>query len=92
MLGAARFLIPGAGRGLTLCLPKLASDFNTSKGSMCGVRCMKCNPHWYEQLLDAFYRDMVHFILIIVSLPGPPACAGHFDNPGCNICHRSAEK
>ncbi len=35
------------------------------------------------QLLDVFYRDMVHFILIMMSLPGPPACAGIFDNPGC---------
>ncbi len=31
----------------------------------------------------AFYRDMVHFILIVMSLPGPPARAGIFDNPGC---------
>ena len=26
-LGAGRFLIPGAGRGLTFCLPKFASAF-----------------------------------------------------------------
>ncbi len=44
---------------------------------------MKCNQHLYVQLLDAFYRDMVHFILIVMSLPGPPARAGIFDNPGC---------
>ncbi len=25
--------------------------------------------------------DMIHFILIMMSLPGPPACAGIFDNP-----------
>ncbi len=34
------------------------------------------------QLLDTFYSDMVHFILIMMSLPGPPARAGIFDNPG----------
>ncbi len=37
------------------------------------------------QLLDTFYRDMVHFILIMMSLPGPSACAGIFDNPGCIV-------
>ena len=35
------------------------------------------------QLLDAFYRDMVHFVLIMMSLPGPPTRAEIFDNPGC---------
>ena len=34
------------------------------------------------ELLDAFYRDMVHFLLIMMSLPGPPASAGISDNPG----------
>ncbi len=28
------------------------------------------------------YRDMVHFILIMMSLPGPTKSAAIFDNPG----------
>ena len=40
------------------------------------------NPLQYVQLLDAFYIDMVRFILIMMSLPGPPTHAGIFDNPG----------
>ena len=27
--------------------------------------------------------DMLHFILIMMSLPGHPTRAGIFDNPGC---------
>ncbi len=44
------------------------------------------------QLLDAFYRDMVHFILIMMSLPGPPTRAGFFDNPGCDVWQESIER
>ena len=43
---------------------------------------MKCNPHKYVQLPDVFYRDVPHFILIMISLPWPPASVGIFDNPG----------
>ncbi len=80
-LGAGRFLIPSAGWGLTRFLPKFASAFDTSEGSKCWAYCMKCNLPKYVQLLDAFYRDMVHFILIMMSFPGPPTRAGIFDNP-----------
>ncbi len=31
---------------------------------------------------DAFYRDMVHFILLMMLLPGPPTRAGISDNTG----------
>ena len=34
------------------------------------------------QLLDAFDRHVLHSILIMMSLPGLPAIAGIFDNPG----------
>ncbi len=32
--------------------------------------------------LRLFYRDMVHLILIMMSLPGPTTSAGICDNPG----------
>ncbi len=34
--------------------------------------------------LMLFNKDMAHFIWIMMSLPGPPASAGIFDNPGCH--------
>ena len=68
--------------GLHFVYQNLQVLFNKSKGSKCRVYCRKCNPHYHVQLLDAFYRNMVHFILIMMSLPGTPASAEIiYDNP-----------